>query len=148
MRKIADQLNLSVSTVHTHIKKALEALAEKDLKATQRYRDLNLQRLDALLLAVWTKATNGTDLKATREARNIVVAQSKLLGLEVQKVAFTDPSGELERKPSEWIMPVPPDMDPQAWATSMQTMLQDRASKADAVVAEALERAAGAPAES
>ena len=149
MRRIADALNLSTSTVHSHIKRALSDLAEKDAKATERYRNLNLQRLDALLLAIWTKATSGTpDLKAVREARNIVVAQGKLLGLEApSKVAFTDPSGEFERKPSDWIMPVPPDMDPQEWATSMQAMLATREDKATAVVAEALAHIGAAPAE-
>jgi transposase len=142
MRKIAEAMNLSVSTVHSHIKAALNSLAEKDTKATQRYRDLNLQRLDRLLLAVWTQATTGKDIRATREARNLIAAQGKLLGLEVQKVAFTDPSGEIERKPSDWIMPVLPDQDPQEWAKSMQTMLQEREAQAGAVVAEALERAA------
>ena len=66
--EIAQALNLSKSTVHGHVKRALTDLAKADQDATARYRALNLQRLDKLLMAIWPAATTGKDIKATREA--------------------------------------------------------------------------------
>lgn len=141
MPEIARQLNLSVSTVHSHISKALDALAKADQAQTARLRAMSMQRLDRLLMACWTKATAG-DMKAVREARFLVIAQGKLLGLEAPvKIAHTDPTGEIERSPQDWIMPVPPEMDPQAWATSTQAMLRDREAAAERLVEEVLANA-------
>lgn len=150
MAEIAQALNLSKSTVHGHIKRALDDLAKTDRDATARYRALNLQRLDKLLMAIWPTATSGKDVKATREARNLVVAQGKLLGLEAPvKIAHTDPTGEIERSPADWIMPVPPERDPHEWAAETQAMLRNREAQADLMVEELLGAAskAGQPAE-
>lgn len=142
MAEIGQVLNLAKSTVHSHIKRALDELAKADLHTTARYRQLNLQRLDKLLVSIWAEATNGKNVRATREARNLVTAQSKLLGLEAPvKIAHTDPTGEIERTPDEWIMPVLPERDPHEWAAETQRMLQDRAMQAEAAVHTLLEAA-------
>lgn len=148
--EIAQALNLSKSTVHGHVKRALTDLAKADQDATARYRALNLQRLDKLLMAIWPSATTGKDIKATREARNLVVAQGKLLGLEAPvKIAHTDPTGEIERSPADWIMPMPPERDPHEWAAETRAMLQSREAVADKLVEELLGAAskAGQPAD-
>lgn len=163
---IADQLQLSKSTVHGHIKRALEDAVKADLDSTARYRQLNLQRFEALLSALWPHATGGQvvtrkrthkdgsvtettintlDTKAAREARQLLIAMNRLLGLEAPlKIAHTDPSGEQERSPADWIMPVPPEMDPHEWAQQTQKMLADRAAKADQLVEELLGKASTA----
>lgn len=144
LAEIGRVLNLGKTTVHGHVRRALDELAKADLQATARYRQLNLQRLDALLMAVWTEATTGKNVKATREARNLVTAQSKLLGLEAPvKIAHTDPTGEIERSPAEWIMPVLPERDPHEWAAETQRMLQDREKQAEAAVHTLLEAVGG-----
>lgn len=139
MAEIGQALNLSKSTVHSHIKRALNDLAKADQDSTARYRALNLQRLDKLLMSIWPAATNGKDFKATREARNIVVAQNKLLGLEAPvKIAHTDPTGDIERNPADWIMPMPPERDPHEWAAETANMLASREAKADQLVEQLL----------
>jgi AcrR family transcriptional regulator len=143
MAEIGRLLNLSKSTVHSHITKALDELAKADLQQTARFRSLNLQRLEQLLMAVWTPATSGKpDLKAVREARFLVVAMTRLLGLEAPiKIAHTDPTGEHERSPADWIQPVPPERDIHEWAAETQAMLKAREATAEAMVAELLDSA-------
>lgn len=139
MAEIAQALNLSKSTVHGHITKALNELAKADLDGTARYRALNMQRLDKLLMGIWPAARSGTDVKATREARNIIIAQNRLLGLEAPvKVAHTDPTGEFERSPADWIMPMPPERDPHQWAAETSRMLAEREVRAGKLVDELL----------
>ena len=134
--EIGHALNLSKSTVHGHVKRALDDLAKADLDATARYRALNMQRLDKLLMAVWTSATSGKpDAKIVREARQLIMAQARLLGLEAPvKHAYTDPTGEHERRPQDWIQPILPERDPHEWAAETQAMLRDRATEANKLV--------------
>jgi hypothetical protein len=137
--EIGRALNLSKSTVHGHVNRALAELAKADHEQTARYRALSMQRLDGLLKAIWVKATNGADAKLVREARFIVMAQARLLGLEAPvKVAHTDPTGEHERRPQDWIMPMPTEQDPHEWAATTRQMLEDREAVAGKVVAEFL----------
>lgn len=158
--EIADELQLSKSTVHGHITRALTELAEADREGTARYRALNIQRLDALLRAAWPHATgtievrkvavakDGTtttttfsviDTKALREARQLIVAQNRLLGLEAPiKVTHTDPTGEIARSPHDWVMPVPPERNPHEWAEETRAMLANREQAAERMVEELL----------
>lgn len=137
--EIAQALQLSKSTVHSHLVKALDELAKADMANTARLRALSMQRFDRLIMAVWPKAIAGTDMKAVREARSLVTAQAKLLGLEAPiKIAHTDPTGEIERSPQDWIMPVPPERDPHEWAAETQRMLQGREAMADKLVEDLL----------
>ena len=165
--EIALALELSKSTVHGHITRALDELAEADRDSTARFRSLNLQRLDGLLSALWPHATgtievrktivakDGTtttttfttiDVKAAREARQVIVAQNRLLGLEAPiKVAHTDPTGEIERSPHDWVMPVPPERNPHEWAEETRQMLQGREAQAERLVEELLSAASKVP---
>lgn len=145
MGEIARVLNLSKSTVSGHINKALAEAAKLNTESADRLRALQTQRLDTLLKGIWTKATNGTDPKLTREARYIIMAQAKLLGLEAPiKIAHTDPTGNEERSPADWIMPMPPELDAQTWATQTQAMLRERQAKAENAVAGLLDNVAKA----
>lgn len=158
--EIADEMKLSKSTVHGHVERALNELAEAMKESTGRYRALNLQRLDALLLALWPHATgtvevrkvtvakdgstttttfNVIDVKAAREARQVLVAQNRLLGLEAPvKITHTDPTGEIERSPADWMMPVLPERDPHEWAAETLKMLAQREHQAEQLVEELL----------
>lgn len=55
------------------------ALRAHESETVEEYRQLNLERLDELLTAVWGQALTG-DRKALAEARRIVDSQSRLLG--------------------------------------------------------------------
>lgn len=167
MAAIGEKLGLAKSTVHKHVRKALDDLAEKDSETTARYRALNLQRLESVMAALWVHATGGVvqtkrrthrdgsvtettmnvlDVKAAREVRQLITAMNKLLGLEAPiKIAHTDPTGDQERSPHDWYMPLPADMDPQEWAASMQKMMANRTEKAEALVAELLGKASEQP---
>lgn len=160
MADIAERLELSKSTVHGHIKRALDELAKADVDRTAAYRALQTQRYEGLLKALWPHATgqievrkvtaakDGTvetvittaiDVKAAREARQVVTAMSRLLGLEAPiKIAHTDPTGDIERSPADWIMPMPPERDPHEWAAETRTMLASREAAADKMVEELL----------
>lgn len=144
MEEIGRALNLSKSTVKSHIDKALAELAKADLEQTARYRALNLQRLERLLRATWVKATaDAPDPKLVREARSLIIAMNRLLGLEAPlKVAHTDPTGEHERNPADWYVPMPPERNPHEWAAETQAMLRDREATADRLVEELLGAAA------
>lgn len=158
--EIAESLQLSKSTVHGHIKRALDELAKADEGRTSAYRALQTQRFEALLKAAWPHATGTAeirkvttdkdgavtvttipviDTKALREARQLVTAMSRLLGLEAPiKITHTDPTGDIERSPADWIMPMPPERDPHEWAAETATMLQSREAVADKLVEELL----------
>lgn len=168
--EIGEALQLSKSTVHGHIKRALDDLAKADVDRTAAYRALQTQRYEALLKALWPHATgqievrkvtvgkDGTtettittaiDVKAAREARQVVTAMARLLGLEAPiKIAHTDPTGDIERSPHDWIMPMPPQRDPHEWAAETAQMLANREAKADQLVEQLLGAAskAGQPA--
>lgn len=158
--EIAERLELSKSTVHGHIKRSLDELAKADIDRTAAYRALQTQRYEGLLKALWPHATgqievrkvvagkDGTtettittalDVKAAREARQVITAMARLLGLEAPiKIAHTDPTGEIERSPADWIMPMPPERDPHEWAAETRTMLASREAVADKLVEELL----------
>lgn len=113
MSAIAERVGMSKSTVKKHIDESLQALAEQDADNGARYRALTSMRYDRLLAAVWDMATRGS-LNHVREARAILEAHAKLLGLNAPvKVAATDPEG----KPmaAQFWVPVPADMPLAQW---------------------------------
>ncbi len=89
---IAEQLGYaSVSgafkAVQTALRKTLQAPADE-------VRNLELERLDTLLLALWPQARQGNQGAIDRVLR-IMERRAKLLGLDAPtKVAPTDPAGE------------------------------------------------------
>lgn len=113
MGAIAERLRMSKSTVKKQIDASLQALAEQDADNAGRYRALTSMRYDRLLAAVWDMATRGS-LNHVREARAILEAHAKLLGLNAPvKVAATDPEG----KPmaTQFWVPVPADISMAQW---------------------------------
>lgn len=80
-REIAKQTGVSVSTVWDDINDALLALADKEQEKTTLLRQLDLERLDALLVANWTEATHG-NTQASNVIVRILDRRAKLLGLD------------------------------------------------------------------
>lgn len=157
---IAERLDMSKSTVHGHVKRSLTEAAKADLDNTGRYRSLNLQRFEHLVRALWPHATGqievrqvttskdgavtevittAIDVKAARELRQVLVAINRLLGLEAPvKITHTDPTGEIERSPADWIMPMPVERDPHEWTAETRKMLESREAVADKLVEQLL----------
>lgn len=166
---IAERLSLSKSTVHGHIKRALDDAIKADVEGTARWRQLSLTRMETVLNALWPHATGQVevrstthhkdgattetvtttiDVKAAREVRQMLVAINRLLGLEAPiKITNTDLTGDIERTPHDWIMPVPPERDPHEWAQQTQKMLAGREALAESMVEELLASASKASAE-
>ena len=142
IRQIAEAIGVSPATAHRDVRAALKRLAKQDAEVTKGYRHLNLARLDRLLLGLWGAATSGNNLAATREARAIIRAQNDLLGLNAPiKVAQTDPTGEHERTPAQWIMPMPAERNAHEWAQETQAMLKERQAEVADTVDELIQRA-------
>lgn len=94
LREIGATLGVSRQTAHRHLVKALDQLAaeQRDIAAT--VRDLELDRLDELLVGVWPAATSG-DVSAINAALRIGERRAKLLGLDQpNRIEASGPGGE------------------------------------------------------
>jgi hypothetical protein len=80
--QIAQRLERPVSTVKLAVKRALERLESETGELAVEMRRIEGERLDALLLGLWGKATKG-DLQAVDRALKIHFARVKLFGLEL-----------------------------------------------------------------
>ena len=76
-RQISKALGVPLATTHRHVQRMLTEYAET---ATQ-LRDMEVARLDRLLMGHWTKAIGG-DVNATRTVLSIMDRRAKLLGLD------------------------------------------------------------------
>lgn len=76
---IAAEYNVSKQAVSMAIKTAMKRAREELFTEAETYRALNLERLGALLNAVWDDAMLGHD-KSVAEARRIIDSISKLTG--------------------------------------------------------------------
>lgn len=75
---IADTMGVSVATAFRLVTRALQKIQHPQ---AQQLLDLELERLDALLFAVWDKAMAG-ELGAVDRAESIIRRRARLLGLE------------------------------------------------------------------
>jgi DNA-binding CsgD family transcriptional regulator len=80
-RVIGQQLSISHETARTYVHEALRDLADKQMELAAEYRQLELERLDRLMLAVWGNATKG-DVGSINAALKISDRRAKLLGLD------------------------------------------------------------------
>ena len=80
-RAIGKQLNISYEQARMDVEAVLTALAARSQELAAEHRQLELERLDRLLLAVWSSATKG-DTAAVTAALKISDRRAKLLGLD------------------------------------------------------------------
>lgn len=96
-RQIGEQLEVSEQQAWRDVKKALADLAEMEQDHAREYRQLELERLDALLSPLWLRARgrriqhdDGTvedvppDYAAVDRVMRLMEARRRLLGLDVQ----------------------------------------------------------------
>ena len=85
--RIGEALGCSVKNVHDGIKRGLKLLVEEPAR---ELRQLELERLDALMLGVWKQAKDG-HLGAIDRVLKIQERRAKLLGLDApSKVSIED----------------------------------------------------------
>jgi DNA-binding NarL/FixJ family response regulator len=80
IRAIATQLNISVGQAHTDIKEALEALQAQTIEIGASYRELELERIDRMLVALDAQVKKG-DTQAVNTSAKLIDMRAKLLGL-------------------------------------------------------------------
>ena len=96
-RQISEQLGVSVQQAWRDVQKALADLAKMEQDHAREYRQLELERLDALLSPLWLRARgrriqhdDGTvedvppDYAAVDRVMRLMEARRRLLGLDVQ----------------------------------------------------------------
>ncbi len=95
-RQIGKQLGVSRTQAQNDIRRALQELIEAHEGQAEAVRELEEQRLDAMLVGIWLQAKAG-HLGAIDRALKIGERRARLLGLDAPtKIAPTDPTGEHE----------------------------------------------------
>ncbi len=80
-RRIGEALGVAAVTAHNDVHRALADLIAAQNSSAKEYQALELERLDAMLLAVWTDASHG-HLGAVDRVLRISERRAKLLGLD------------------------------------------------------------------
>lgn len=78
---IATELNTSAQNVRNWISSELDRLHAMEISALDALRRLQLERVDAMLVGLWDKATAG-DVKAVDAVLKLLERQAKLLGMD------------------------------------------------------------------
>lgn len=98
-KQIAQKLNCSNRMASNYVNKAIEEVSKLNQNTAQEIIDLEVHRLDAMLLAIAPSVNNG-NLSAVDRAIKIMERRAKLLGLDKPvKIAPTTPDGELAYTP-------------------------------------------------
>lgn len=79
--KIATQMGISKTCAHKLVVKALADSASRVDKSADDLRDLELERLDKLLLGIWTEAIKGSPSHSA-QALKIMEQRQKLTGIQ------------------------------------------------------------------
>lgn len=100
--QIGNALGITPQGAHRAVKRALRRIIEKSDEAAEEIRRLELERLDAMLLALWPQAKRG-NLGAVDRILRIMERRAKLLGLDAPKAVdiTTDGGPIVIRWPSE-----------------------------------------------
>jgi len=82
--QIGEQLGITESVAARHARRAYERLCAETSETTAEMRQIETERLDAMLLSIWPRVRKG-ELIAIDRALSIHSARSKLYGLEVKE---------------------------------------------------------------
>lgn len=90
---IAAHFQMSPSTVRKDISRAVRKAKDLEIQEADLYRQVQLTRLESLLLAVWPDARDG-DLKASEQARKLIADITELTGVKVPvRTEISGPDG-------------------------------------------------------
>lgn len=92
LQQIADQMGIAKQSVHKHVKEGLAADHEATRELAAEYREIELQRLEALHAAFATAAAGGDD-KAAGVVLKASDQRAKLLALYTTKTEITGKDG-------------------------------------------------------
>lgn len=91
--RIGEQLQISKTQAYRLVTQALTEIARQTQDEAALVRVLELERLDRLLLGLWTKATAG-HVASVEKVLKIMERRARLMGLDMPtKIAPTDPEG-------------------------------------------------------
>lgn len=127
---IAKQLDISVHRATTLINQALAYEREETLDIIEHLKNINVERLNKLILTLWHEAIETKDVNLIREIRNLIVTQNALLGVhnnEAQHNTYQDIK-----------VIIPQNTNPQDWVSQTQEMMQQREDKVR-IIEQALE---------
>lgn len=79
--QIADHLQISTQNVHSHILEQLSVWRDMTQEMSNELRELEVQRLDEFLRALWPKIQTGNP-RAIETALKVAERRAKLLGLD------------------------------------------------------------------
>jgi hypothetical protein len=85
-RQIGDRMGFTEQRAHALVTQELARLNAQRAESAAAVTRLEVERLDALLLAVWSKALHG-DLPALDRVLAILARRAKLLGIDAEKPA-------------------------------------------------------------
>lgn len=105
--EIAKRLKLALSTVYEHVTKALAEVSEVAHEDAVQVRQLELDRLDALLVALAPRIKKH-DVKAIEAAVKVAMARARLHGLDKQQVEVSGTGGLTIFLPAEEPAPAGP----------------------------------------
>ena len=92
-RQIGKRLGISATSAHTRVMSALREMSELTGEKAAEVRGIELQRLDTMLLGLWSKARAG-DVSAIDRAVKIMQRRADMLGLDAPKRSeFAGPDG-------------------------------------------------------
>ena len=90
---IGTALGISTAGAYKSVMRALELLAEKTNENAEHVRDIELQRLDAMLKALWPRVLSG-DEKAIDRVLRIMDRRARYLGLDAPERRDVTSGGE------------------------------------------------------
>lgn len=79
--QIAEQLGIGETSARRHVASAYKRLIEETNEAADEMRQLETDRLDAMLLSIWPRVRKG-ELLAIDRALKIHAARAKMYGIE------------------------------------------------------------------
>jgi len=98
-KQIAEEIPCSLKSAYLYVKQAIAEVSAKNVETTQDIIDLEVQRLDSMLLSMQDNLESGHVTYIDR-ALKIMERRAKLLGLDKPvKVAPTTPDGDQQYHP-------------------------------------------------
>src|SRR5262245_39291828 len=83
-KKIGDRMGVTEQRAHKMVTQELARLNGKRAESAEAVTRLEIERLDALMAAVWEKAEGG-ELAAIDRVLSIMARRAKLLGIDAEK---------------------------------------------------------------
>jgi hypothetical protein len=94
-RAIATQLGVSHQQAYEDVQRELKAIAEQSAEEAQAVRQLDLERLDAMTIAIWGQVRAG-NLGAIDRALRISERRAKLLGIDAPEKRREEPTPPID----------------------------------------------------